>query len=145
MTDNNGGYEMGTPEPEAQDPAVGQLKAQGLPAEAITGFVVVLTNEGVWVASSGQEGGAAMPAADKIKIKRVATHQEMLHGAEVIASELSIVLTAHQTAQVVAQHAQQAQQQMAAALEARKVEQMIQQGGPNRQQRRGGLTLPPGL
>lgn len=81
-----------------------------LPANALTGFVCILTNEGQWI------GHNAINAAADIKFSRELTMNDMISGGGIVASDMTskrdAVMTSQELMRTMAMQAQMAQAEM---------------------------------
>lgn len=117
------GYDIPSP-PSGDTEALEMLAAAKLPAEVLTGFIVVMSKDGRWVASSTLVNGC-LPPVDAMAISRQASLSEMLHGLLAVATDAQVLVTADHTATVLAARAQAAVQQQAAAQEGQRVLEQI--------------------
>lgn len=146
------------PDPEATrlEEQRAALLSVGLPTKAMTAFVVFLTEEGTWMASSnlvGQEmrqlsNGqvevtklGSLPPIEAMEIRRGATLQEMGHAASVIKFDITNILGANMAAGAVMAGAQQQMQRAQAAAQASAIMERINGGSAGV---RSGLMGPGG-
>lgn len=126
---------------EPEEPSIeDQLKAINMPSEVITGFVILLDQDGQWVANSNLE------MAQHVIKKREAVHTDFAFGSQAIASNVITTLGVQATVQavlqnvgqVVVQAQLQAAQQLAQQEEGRKTWEQVQR----EQVAKGGRPIP---
>lgn len=114
------------PGPPEHEKKIEKLKALGFPEKAITAFVVILTEQGMWAANSNlckEDGDAVgtLPPIEAMELQRQATLQEMVHGAVVVGSDAGRFLAAETAAAMIQIRAQEAARQAQAQAQAERL------------------------
>lgn len=120
------------------------LVSNGYPAKAITAFVVILTEEGVWIGNSNLVGRqvtqrpdgtvgviemGSLPPLDAMEIRRPATLQEMVHGTLVVGADAERAIAVEMTASSVQARMMQQAAHMAQQQEAARILNRVQGNG----------------
>jgi len=121
--------EEGPKETREEKEARRQLESASLPTKAITAFVLVLTEDGNWVANGNFAENGLLPPLQALKVRRAASIADIAHGASLVAADADRLVGAGMAAQAIAQHAQA---QMRAREEAQSAQRLLQNIGPLR-------------